>query len=258
MKVVILAGGFGTRLSEETSIRPKPMTEIGDKPIIWHIMKTYSHYGFNDFVILLGYKGHIIKDYFYNYFLNYSDITVDLSANSMQIHNNLAEPWKVTLVETGLDSMTGARLKKAQRYIGDETFMLTYGDGVCDVNINDLISHHRRKGGLLTVTSVLPEGRFGVLDIGENDEVKRFFEKPQGDGGWINAGYFVCESKIFDYISNEVDCVFEQDPIQDLAANGAMFSYRHFGFWKCMDTLKDKIQLNQLWNENKAKWKLWK
>lgn len=257
MKVVILAGGFGTRLSEETYIRPKPMTEIGEHPIIWHIMKTYSHYGYNEFIILLGYKGYHIKEYFANYFLHNSDITIDLSNNSMLVHNNNSEPWKVTLLETGLQTMTGGRIKKAKSFIGDAPFLLTYGDGVCDINIHDLVSFHKEKKGIMTVSSVLPEGRFGILEMGENQVVNRFFEKPQGDGGWINAGYFVCEPSIFDYLPDDENCIFEHEPIQQIAREGKLFSYQHKGFWKCMDTLRDKNQLNQLWNEKKAKWKVW-
>lgn len=257
MKVVILAGGFGTRLSEETHIRPKPMTEIGEQPILWHIMKTYSHYGYNDFVVLLGYKGYYIKEYFANYFLHNCDVTFDLTTNSMEVHNNNSEPWKVTLVETGLHTMTGGRIKKARSFIGNEPFMLTYGDGVCDIDIHQLLAFHRLKKGIMTVSSVLPEGRFGVLEIGADEKVNRFFEKPQGDGGWINAGYFVCEPEVFDYISDSPGCVFEQEPMQKLAADGQLFTYQHKGFWKCMDTLRDKQQLNQLWNEEQAKWKVW-
>lgn len=257
MKVVILAGGFGTRLSEETQLRPKPMTEIGEHPVLWHIMKTYSYYGYNDFVILLGYKGYYIKEYFANYFLHNSDVTIDLANNSMQIHNNNSEPWKVTLLETGLHTMTGGRLKRAQSFIGQEPFMLTYGDGVCDINIHDLVAFHKEKKSLMTVSSVLPEGRFGVLEINEQQLVNRFFEKPQGDGGWINAGYFVCEPGVFDYIPEDDSCIFEREPMEKLAADGHLVAYQHTGFWKCMDTLRDKTQLNQLWNEQKAKWKVW-
>lgn len=258
MKVVILAGGFGTRLSEETNIRPKPMTEIGEHPIIWHIMKTYSHYGYNEFVVLLGYKGYTIKEYFANYFLHNSDVTIDLAKNSMQIHNNHSEPWKVTLLETGLHTMTGGRLKRAQSFIGNEPFMLTYGDGVCDINIHDLLAFHKQQKSMMTVSSVLPEGRFGVLEINEKQQVNRFFEKPQGDGGWINAGYFVCEPGVFDYIPDDDNCIFEREPMEKMAADGNLVAYQHNGFWKCMDTLRDKTQLNQMWNEHKANWKIWK
>jgi len=257
MKVVILAGGFGTRLSEETQIRPKPMTEIGDQPIIWHIMKTYSYYGYNDFVILLGYKGFYIKEYFANYFLHNSDVTIDLTTNSMEVHNNKSEPWRVTLLETGLHTMTGGRIKKAQPILNNEAFLLTYGDGVCDINIHDLVAFHNQKGGALTVSSVLPEGRFGILETNEQSQVRRFFEKPQGDGGWINAGYFVCEPEIFEYINEESDCIFEREPMENLAKDGKLFSFQHTGFWKCMDTLRDKQQLNHLWDDKKAKWKIW-
>ena len=257
MKVLLLAGGFGTRLSEETGIRPKPMVEIGGKPILWHIMKIYSSYGYNEFVVLLGYKGYFIKEYFANYFLHQSDVTIDLQNNDMQIHNNSSEPWKVTLLDTGLNSMTGSRIKQAQKFIGDEPFMLTYGDGVSDVDIAELVKFHQSHGKALTMTSIQPEGRFGALNIEENSQVTYFKEKPKGDGGWINAGFFVCEPKVFDYIEDGDGCVFEQAPLQKLAGEGEIFTFKHRGFWKPMDSLKDKNDLNELWDSGKAVWKVW-
>lgn len=257
MKVLLLAGGFGTRLSEETDIRPKPMVEVGGKPILWHIMKTYSHYGFNEFVILLGYKGYYIKEYFANYFLHQSDVTIDMTNNKMEIHNNSSEPWKVTLLDTGLDSMTGGRIKRAQNFIGNEPFMLTYGDGIADIDINKLVQFHKSHGKLLTMTSAQPDGRFGALEIDDNNQVKEFKEKPKGDGSWINAGYFVCEPKVFDYILDGDSTVFEQEPLKNLAKDGEIFTYKHHNFWMPMDTLRDKIKLNELWTTNNARWKIW-
>lgn len=256
MKVLILAGGYGSRLSEETDIRPKPMVEIGGKPILWHIMKHYSYYGFNEFVILLGYKGYYIKEYFANYFLHQSNVTIDLSNNQMQVHNNSSEPWKVTLLETGLNTMTGGRIKRAKDFINNETFMLTYGDGVSDVNLHDLLAFHKKHAKAITMTSVQPEGRFGALETDANNRVLSFMEKPKGDGSWINGGFFVCEPKVMDYINSD-DTVFEKEPLENLAKDGELYSYRHHGFWKCMDTLRDKTQLNDLWNSNQAKWKIW-
>jgi glucose-1-phosphate cytidylyltransferase len=257
MKVVLLAGGFGTRLSEETDIKPKPMVEIGGKPILWHIMKLYSHYGYNEFVILLGYKGYYIKEYFANYFLHQSDVTLDITNGKMEVLNNSSEPWKITLLDTGLDSMTGGRIKRAQDFIGDETFMLTYGDGVSDINIEELVKFHKLHGKAMTMTSAQPEGRFGALNIEENGNVSSFLEKPKGDGGWINAGFFVCEAKVFNYITEGDSTVFEQAPLQNLAKDGEIFTFKHEGFWKPMDTLRDKIKLNELWQSNNAKWKVW-
>lgn len=257
MKVVLLAGGFGSRLSEETDIRPKPMVEIGGKPILWHIMKIYSTYGFNDFVVLLGYKGYYIKEYFANYFMHQSDITIDMTNGQMEIHNNSSEPWKVTLLDTGLNSMTGGRIKRAQNFIGDEPFMLTYGDGVADIDINKLIDFHKSHGKLMTMTSAQPDGRFGALDISSDNQVLEFKEKPKGDGSWINAGYFVCEPKVFDYITEGDSTVFEQKPLQNLAKDGEVFTYKHEGFWMPMDTLKDKNTLNDLYDKNKAPWIVW-
>ena len=257
MKVLLLAGGFGTRLSEETDIKPKPMLDIGGKPILWHIMKTYSHYGFNDFVILLGYKGYYIKEYFANYFLHQSDVTIDMSDGSMEIHNNSSEPWKVTLLDTGLDSMTGGRIKRAQDFIGDKPFMLTYGDGVSDINIKELVRFHKAHGKAMTMTSAQPDGRFGALNIDDNNKVKEFKEKPKGDGSWINAGYFICEPKVFDYIVDGDSSVFEQESLMNLAKDGEVHTYKHHDFWMPMDTLRDKHKLNELWNSDKAPWRVW-
>lgn len=256
MKVLILAGGFGTRLSEETDIRPKPMAEIGGKPILWHIMKIYSSHGFNEFVILLGYKGYYIKEYFANYFLHQSDVTFELSSNQMTVHNNSSEPWKVTLLETGLHTMTGGRIKRAKEYIKNETFLLTYGDGVADINIKELVNFHQKHGKAVTVTAVQPEGKFGALEIDENNNVHSFMEKPRGDGSWINGGFFICDPKVIDYIDND-STIFEREPMEKLSAEGEVYTFKHTGFWKCMDTLRDKIQLNELWDENNAKWKIW-
>ena len=257
MKALILAGGFGTRLSEETDLRPKPMVEIGGKPILWHIMKIYSAYGINDFVILLGYKGYYIKEYFANYFLHQSDIVIDLKENKMEVLNNSSEPWRVTLLDTGLHTMTGGRIKKAQKIVGDEPFLLTYGDGVADINIDLLLNTHKAHGKAMTMTSAQPDGRFGALSISNDNQVLEFQEKPKGDGSWINAGYFVCESKVFDYIAEGDDVVFEQDPLKNLAKDGEIFTYKHKGFWMPMDTLRDKNKLNEMWDENVAKWKMW-
>ena len=257
MKVLLLAGGLGTRLSEETDLKPKPMVEIGGKPILWHIMKTYSQYGFNEFVVLLGYKGYYIKEYFANYFLHQSDVTIDMSNGKMEILNNHSEPWKITLLDTGIDSMTGGRIKRAHDFIGNEPFMLTYGDGVSDVNIEKLVIFHKSHGKLMTITSAQPEGRFGALNIEENGNVSSFLEKPKGDGGWINAGFFVCEPKVFDYITEGDSTIFEQIPLQNLAKDGEIHTFKHKGFWKPMDTLRDKQQLQKLWEEKKAPWKVW-
>lgn len=256
MKVVILAGGLGTRISEETSIRPKPMVEIGGKPILWHIMKIYSHYGFNDFVICLGFKGYIIKEYFSNYFLHMSDITFDMSSNSMEVHQKYVEPWRVTLVDTGQETMTGGRVKRIAPYIGDETFMLTYGDGVADVDVSALLDFHRRHGKLATVTSTQPSGRFGALSLNDADEVVSFQEKPAGDGSWINGGFFVLEPKVLDYIPGDAT-LFEREPMEHLARDGQLSAYKHSGFWQPMDTLRDKNHLEELWAAGSAPWKVW-
>ena len=257
MKVLLLAGGFGTRLSEETDIRPKPMVEIGGKPILWHIMKTYSQYGFNDFVVLLGYKGYYIKEYFANYFMHQSDITIDMSNGQMEIHNNSSEPWKVTLLDTGLHSMTGGRIKRAQEFVGNEPFMLTYGDGVADINIEELVKFHKKHGKAMTMTSAQPDGRFGALNIDENNQVLEFKEKPKGDGSWINAGYFVCEPKVFDYILDGDSTTFEQEPLKNLAKDGEVFTYKHHDFWMPMDTLRDKMKLNEMCEKGNAPWMIW-
>ena len=257
MKVVILAGGLGTRLSEETVVKPKPMIEIGGMPILWHIMKIYSSHGFNDFVVCLGYKGYVIKEYFANYFLHKSDVTIDLSDNSMQVHDSQAEPWKITLVETGHNSMTGGRIKRIQPYVGDSAFMLTYGDGVGNINIKELVSFHQAHKKLCTVTSVQPSGRFGALDIGSDSSVHSFLEKPKGDGAWINGGFMVCEPGVFNYIKDGDKTVWEQGPMEEIALSDEMKAYKHSGFWRPMDTLKDKYDLNSMWDQNEAEWKTW-
>ena len=256
MKVVILAGGLGTRLSEETVLKPKPMVEVGDKPILWHILKTYSAHGFNDFIICLGYKGYVIKEYFINYFYHQANLTVDLSKNQIEVHNTEAEPWKITMIETGLHTMTGGRIKRCAPYIGNETFMCTYGDGIGDVNITELLAYHQKNGKLLTVTSVQPSGRFGALDIDEQNQVNAFVEKPKGDKAWINAGFFVCEPSVFDFIDND-ETVFEKKPMENIAAQGQMMAYKHEGYWKPMDTLRDKHELDTEWNSGNAPWKVW-
>lgn len=233
------------------------MVEIGGKPILWHIMKTYSEYGFNEFVILLGYKGYFIKEYFSNYFLHQSDVTIDLMNNEIEVHNNSSEPWKVTLLDTGLHSMTGGRIKRAQEIIGDEPFMLTYGDGVANIDIKKLVEFHKTHGKSMTMTSAQPDGRFGALDIDKDNQVKEFKEKPKGDGSWINAGYFVCEPKVFDYITEGDSTVFEQAPLQNLAKDGEIYTYKHDDFWMPMDTLRDKHKLEELWTDDQAPWKVW-
>lgn len=258
MKVVILAGGFGTRLSEDTVLKPKPMVEIGEKPMLWHIMKTYSHYGFNDFVICLGYKGYVIKEYFANYFLHESDVTFDFRNSSERIvHSHSAEPWRVTLVDTGQNVMTGGRVKRILPYVDNQTFMLTYGDGVADININDLVKYHKSHKKLATVTTTQPSGRFGALDLGSNDQVLRFSEKPKGDNAWINAGFFVMEPQIFDYIEGD-DTILEKEPLEGLAKDGELAAFKLQKFWQPMDTLRDKQLLENLWQNGKAPWKVWK
>jgi len=258
MKVVILAGGYGTRISEESHLRPKPMIEIGGNPILWHIMKHYSHYGFNEFIICCGYKGYMIKEYFADYYLHRSDITFDFTENNkMTIHSNVAEPWKVTLVDTGIDTMTGGRLKRVRKYIGDETFMLTYGDGVSDINITNLLEFHKQNNKIATLTAIQPGGRFGVLNIDhDNATITSFAEKAKEDGGWINAGFMVLEPRIFDYIRGD-DTFLEKEPLEKLAEDKMLNAYKHSGFWQCMDTQRDKGLLEQLWRENNAKWKVW-
>jgi glucose-1-phosphate cytidylyltransferase len=257
MKVLILAGGFGSRISEETDIKPKPMIDIGTKPIIWHIMKIYSHFGFNDFVILLGYKGYYIKEYFSNYFLHQSDVTINLAKGKMKVLGGSSEPWKITLLDTGLNNLTGSRIKQAKKVLGDKPFMLTYGDGVGDINIKKLIKFHKSHGKAMTITSSKKDGRFGALNIDNNNRVRDFKEKPKDDSNWINAGFFICETKVFDYINDDIFTVFEQEPLMNLAKDGEIFTFKHEGFWKPMDSLKDKNDLNKLWNENKAPWKIW-
>lgn len=258
MKVAILAGGLGTRLGEETSIRPKPMVEIGGKPILWHIMKIYSHYGFNDFVVLCGYKHEYIKEYFMNYFMDNSDVTFDLSNNSVTVHEKRVEPWKVTLLDTGLNTLTGGRIKRAQKILGNDTFMLTYGDGVSDVNIAELVEFHKKSKRLATLTAVQPQGRFGVLDLDESSTIRSFQEKPKtSSSAWINAGFFVLEPQIFDYITEGDKTIWERTPLTSLAHAGELKAYKHNGFWHPMDMLKDKIELNELWSSGNAPWKVW-
>lgn len=257
MKVVLLAGGLGTRLSEETDTKPKPMVEIGGKPIIWHIMKLYSHYGFNDFVVCAGYKSYYIKDFFYHYFMHSADMTLDMERNQVTYHNTHAEPWKVTIVDTGLNTMTGGRIQRVRNYIGDETFMLTYGDGVSNVNIKDLVDYHRSSKRLVTLTAVQPSGKFGALQINGENQITSFQEKPQGVGAWINGGFFVCEPRVFDYIREGDATIWERSPLEAIARDGKLHSYKHIGFWKPMDTLRDKLELNELWKNGKAPWKVW-
>ena len=257
MKVVLLAGGLGTRLSEETVLKPKPMVEIGGMPILWHIMKIYSAHGFNDFIICLGYKGYVIKEYFANYFLHKSDVTIDLKNNSLKVHDSQAEHWNITLVDTGMDTMTGGRIKRIQPHIGSEPFLLTYGDGVSNVDINKLVDFHHHNKKLVTVTAIQPSGKFGALNIDEKNEVKSFLEKPKGDGAWINGGFFVCQPQVFDYITNGDSTIWEREPLEEIAKIGQMQAYKHQGFWKPMDTLRDKLELEEEWNSNNARWKTW-
>ncbi len=257
MKVVILAGGLGTRLSEETDLKPKPMVEIGGRPILWHIMKIYSHWGFNDFVVLTGYKSHVIKDYFINYYTRYSDVTVDMTSNSVELHKTRTEPWKVTMLYTGQDTMTGGRIKKAQEYIGNERFLLTYGDGVSDINIPELIKSHEHSGRIATLTAIQPSGKFGALDIKQNGAISSFTEKPKGDGAWINGGFFVLEPQAFDYIKDDEKEIFERAPLENLAEDNQLNAFKHQGFWHAMDTLKDKKDLTQMWESQRAPWALW-
>lgn len=257
MKVVILAGGFGTRISEESHLRPKPMIEIGGMPILWHVMKLYSHYGFNEFIICCGYKQHVIKEYFADYYLHRSDVTFDFTRdNEMTVHNNIAEPWKVTLVDTGLNTMTGGRVKRVRRYIGDEPFMLTYGDGVSNVDIQALLQFHRSHGKAATITAVSVGQRFGVLDVNADGQIDAFREKQETDGSLINGGFMVLEPEVFDYIEGDATA-FEKEPLENLAQDGKLMAYRHDGFWQCMDTQRDRNLLETLWAENRAPWKLW-
>ncbi|HSM82009.1 MAG TPA: glucose-1-phosphate cytidylyltransferase [Nodosilinea sp.] len=257
MKAVIFAGGLGTRLSEETSIRPKPMVEVGNRPILWHIMKIYSAHGINDFIICCGYKGYVIKEYFANYFLHMSDVTFDLRYNQMNVHSGNAEPWKVTLIDTGETTMTGGRLKRVREHIGSETFCLTYGDGVCDVNITELIKFHQSQDTLATLTAVQPPGRFGAIALHEGQtKIESFQEKPEGDGAWINGGYFVVEPEVIDFVEDD-STVWEQEPLTKLAQLGQLSAYKHAGFWQPMDTLRDRNKLEELWADNQAPWKVW-
>lgn len=257
MKTVILAGGLGTRISEESHLKPKPMIEIGGAPILWHIMKYYSSFGFHEFIICCGYKGHMIKEYFADYYLHRSDVTFDFSKqNQMIVHNNVAEPWKVTVVDTGLRTMTGGRLKRVRPYLGDETFFMTYGDGLSDVDLPALLAYHRKHHKSATITAIQPGGRFGVLDLTEDALVRRFREKDVQDGGWINAGFMVLEPDVFDYIGGD-DTFFEREPMEQLAKDRKLVAYKHEGFWKCMDTLRDKETLDYLWEHGQAGWKRW-
>lgn len=255
MKAVILAGGLGTRISEETHLKPKPMIEIGGKPMLWHIMKLYSAHGINDFIICCGYKGYIIKEYFANYALHVSDVTFDMRRNDMEIHQNNSEPWRVTLVDTGETTMTGGRLKRVKNYLGDNDFCFTYGDGLGDINIRSLVEFHRSHGCKATLTAVQPPGRFGALHI-EGNVVSRFLEKPEGDGGWINGGFFVLSPSVIDYIKDD-RTIWEREPLEELAKEGNLFSYFHKGFWQPMDTLRDKNYLEELWIAARAPWKIW-
>lgn len=257
MKVVLLAGGLGTRISEETELKPKPMVEIGGKPVLWHIMKIYSAAGFQDFIICLGYKGYVIKEYFSNYYLHQSDLTINLRDNHIAWHGSQAEPWTITLKDTGLNTMTGGRIKRIKEFIkDDDTFMLTYGDGVANVDLVSLLAYHKNHGKLCTVTSVQPSGRFGALNIDHQNKVNSFQEKPKGDGAWVNGGFFVCNRKVLDYIDDD-NTIWEREPLEKLAQDGQLVAYKHHGFWKPMDTLRDKIDLESLWNSNKAEWKNW-
>ncbi|MDD2967114.1 MAG: glucose-1-phosphate cytidylyltransferase [Desulfovibrionaceae bacterium] len=257
MKVVILAGGLGTRLGEETNIRPKPMVEIGGRPILWHIMKIYSHYEINDFIVLCGYKHEVIKEYFANYYLNNADVTFDLQKGKTIIQHTRVEPWKVTLVNTGAETMTGGRIKKVREYVGNETFMLTYGDGLGNVDIHMLLKFHKQQGRYATLTTVQPQGRFGVLSL-SGGNVSEFQEKPQNGGSWINGGFFVLEPQIFDFIPDGDDVVWEQEPLRQLTSAGQLAAFRHYGFWRPMDMLKDKKDLNAMWDAGNAPWKIWK
>jgi len=258
MKVVILAGGMGTRLSEETALKPKPMVEICGKPILWHIMKIYSSYGYNDFIICLGYKGYLIKEFFYNYNLYQSDLTIDLKDNAIDYINPKSEPWKITLVDTGLNALTGSRIKKVRKFLDEQTFMLTYGDGVADINIKNLIDFHKKSGKIATLTAVKPLGRFGAINIDNASAVTRFQEKPDGEGSWINGGFFVLEKEIFNYIGDGDNISWEGEPLEKIAKDNNLSAYKHSGFWKPMDTLREKNELENLYINNKAPWKIWK
>jgi glucose-1-phosphate cytidylyltransferase len=258
MKVVIFAGGLGTRISEESQLRPKPMIEIGGKPLLWHLMKMYSTHGFNDFIICLGYKGYMIKEYFINYFLHNSDVTIDLKTNELKIHESKSEKFKVTLIDTGLETKTAGRLQRIRHLIDDATFMLTYGDGLADINLNDLVAYHRKNKKVATITSIQPSGRFGSLDINDQCEVTKFVEKPKGDGFWINGGFFVLEPSVFKYIPQNADQImWEDNPLRDLASAGELAAFKFSGFWKCMDHLRDKVELESIWDSGSAPWKNW-
>ena len=257
MKVLILAGGLGTRLAEETELKPKPMVEIGGYPILWHIMKIYSYYGYNDFIILTGYKSHIIKDYFINYYNRYSDITVNMRDNSVELHKTRNEPWKVTMLYTGQETMTGGRVKRARNYVGNEPFMLTYGDGVADIDLNELVKAHHDSLKIVTMTAVMPTGRFGAINIDHDNNISSFLEKPHGDGAWINGGFFVCQPELFDYLTEGDDTILERTPFETLARSGKLNAYKHQGFWQPMDTLKDKNMLTDLWTAECAPWAKW-
>lgn len=256
MKAVILAGGFGTRISEETHLKPKPMVEIGGRPILWHIMKLYSAYGINDFIICCGYKGYVIKEYFANYFLHMSDVTFDMQLNKMEVHQRHAEPWRVTLVDTGENTLTGGRLKRVKDYVGDETFCFTYGDGLSNINIAELIAYHQNHSVMATLTAVQPPGRYGALNLNSEGIVINFQEKPQGDGGWINGGYFVLEPEVFDFIEGDMTS-WESEPLEKIASQNQLAAFNHYGFWQAMDTLRDKNILENLWNSDKPPWKVW-
>jgi len=258
MKVVIFAGGLGTRIAEETDTRPKPMVEIGGKPILWHIMKIYSHFGFDEFIICLGYKGYLIKEYFMHYFLHNSDITIELGSNKLDVHYTNTDPFKVTLVDTGLSTKTAGRLKKVRQYIGDEDFMLTYGDGVADIDLSALLKFHKAHGKVATVTAIQPEARFGGMELGADGQVKSFKEKPKGDGKWINGGFFVLRPEVFEFLDGDMDDIMWEDgPMENLSRTGQLMAYKHNGFWKCMDAMRDKLELESLWQNNQAKWKIW-
>ncbi len=258
MKVVLFAGGLGTRISEETDARPKPMVEIGGKPVLWHIMKIYSHYGFNEFIVCLGYKGYIIKEYFMNYFLHNSDITIDLKNNTTEIHGSNSEAFKVTLVETGLNTKTAGRLKQVQKYVGNEDFMLTYGDGVGDVDIKALLAFHKANNKIATVTAVQMDARFGGMDLADNGDVVSFREKAKDESKWINGGFFVLKPEVFNYLEGDMnDMMWEDEPLEKLTNDNQLAAYRHKGFWKPMDALRDKLELESLWKTNQAKWKIW-
>jgi len=258
MKIVIFAGGMGTRISEESLLRPKPMMEIGDKPILWHIMKIFEHHGYNDFIICLGYKGYMIKEYFMNYYIHNSDMTIELNSNKVTVHDSNTESFKVTLIDTGLNTKTAGRLKRVQEYVGKEDFMLTYGDGLIDIDLKELVKFHKTSGKIATVTAIQPEGRFGGMELADDHTVLEFVEKPRGDGRWINAGFFVLKPEVFNYLDDHSDDImWEEDPMKKLTLDRQLVAYKHSGFWKCMDHIRDKMELEKLWDTNQAKWKVW-